>query len=59
LRRSEFYEGWDPKQKELIEKLKGKLVEYGMKISHISSMEISSTFGFWRGRRIEIMDYEK
>ena len=31
LRRNEFYDGWDPKQKELLEKLKGKLVEYGMK----------------------------
>jgi len=33
LKRSEFREGWDPKQKDLLEKLKAKLVEYGMKTS--------------------------
>ena len=30
LRRSEYYEGWDSKQKSLLEKLKAKLMEYGM-----------------------------
>ena len=40
LRRSEFYEGWDPKQKDLIEKLKAKLMEYGMKF-HTSSSALS------------------
>jgi hypothetical protein len=29
LRRNEHYEGWDPAQKELIDKLKLKLSEYG------------------------------
>ena len=29
LRRNEWYEGWDTKQKDLLDKLRAKLLEYG------------------------------
>jgi hypothetical protein len=31
LRRNEWYEGWDPAQKDLLEKLRLKLSEYGLR----------------------------
>jgi hypothetical protein len=47
LKRSEFYDGWDPKQKELIEKLKEKLGEYGTKSCTSLQSNVSSSFMFW------------
>ena len=59
LRRNEFNEGWDPKQKELLEKLKRKLVEYGMKSCISLSVNISLGLCVILGRSIEIMIYEQ
>ena len=58
LRRNEFHEGWDSKQKELLEKLKGKLVEYGMKSCISLSVNISFRLCVLLGSSIEIMIYE-
>lgn len=42
LRRNEWYEGWDTAQKDLLDKLRAKLLEYGKLAFHYTHSQVGS-----------------